>query len=222
MLLSFSHVYYSYPNSGEALKDIDFNISHGEKVALLGLNGSGKSTLMMHSNGLLLPTKGKVAVNGMSTASKLVKEIRKTIGMVFQNADDQLFMPTVWEDVAFGPKNMGLDNDEIIARVKEAMEITATTHLADKSPYALSGGEKKSVSIATVISMRPEMLVMDEPTSGLDYQATKRFIDLIESLDQAILISTHDISLAKRLCNRFLVLDKGRLVYDAAESPELE
>ena len=215
MLLSFDNVSFSYHNSEEVLKNISFSMREGEKVALLGLNGSGKSTLMLHTNGLLLPSKGEVIVKGISTTSKRLTEIRRTVGIVFQEADDQLFMPTVYEDVAFGPRNMNLPKEEVEKRVREALEKTNTFELAKKAPFELSGGQKKSVSIATVLSMNPELLVFDEPTSGLDYQATKNFIEIVKCLPQAILLSTHDLELAKTLCNRAIILENGKIKSDA-------
>lgn len=214
LLLSFSHVSFSYDKSLEVLKDITFTLHKGEKVALLGLNGAGKSTLMLHINGLLVPDKGRVLINGFDTSSKSVYEIRKLVGLVFQNPDDQLFMPTVKDDVAFGPRNMNLSPEEVEERVNEALEITHTKSLENRMPFELSGGQKKAVSIATVLSMTPELIVFDEPTSGLDYEATNNFISIVKSLPQATLISTHDIDLAKFLCQRAIVLKNGEISYD--------
>lgn len=221
MLLSFENVSFSYPGSAEVLKDISFSIDRGEKVALLGLNGAGKSTLMLHTNGLLIPSKGNVWVKGMNTKSKSVNEIRKTVGIVFQEADDQLFMPTVYDDVAFGPRNMKLSQEEVERRVHRALELTNTEDLAQRSPFELSGGQKKSVSIATVLSMNPELIVFDEPTSSLDYIAVKNFIDIIKSLPQSILLSTHDLELAKQLCHRAIILEEGKIIKDTTEIKEL-
>ncbi|MCH5234722.1 MAG: ABC transporter ATP-binding protein [Muribaculaceae bacterium] len=203
------------------MKDISFSIDRGEKVALLGLNGAGKSTLMLHTNGLLIPSKGNVWVKGMNTKSKSVNEIRKTVGIVFQEADDQLFMPTVYDDVAFGPRNMKLSQEEVERRVHRALELTNTEDLAQRSPFELSGGQKKSVSIATVLSMNPELIVFDEPTSSLDYIAVKNFIDIIKSLPQSILLSTHDLELAKQLCHRAIILEEGKIIKDTTEIKEL-
>lgn len=216
MLLSFQNVSFHYNKSIQALKNITFNLNEGEKVALLGLNGSGKSTLMLQTNGLLLPSEGNVVVKGMDTRSKSLREIRKIVGLVFQNPDEQLFMHTVKDDVAFGPRNMKLPEKVIEERVVEAMRVTNTLELSDRHPFDLSGGQKKSVSIATVLSMRAELIVMDEPTSDLDYKATNNFIDIALSLPQAMLISTHDMDLAKKVCSRAIVLDKGRLIYDGS------
>ena len=214
MLLTFKDVYYSYDKSNDVLKGISFSLNRGEKVALLGLNGAGKSTLMLLCNGLLIPSKGDVSVKGLNTKSKDIKEIRKTVGIVFQNPDDQLFMHTVKEDVAFGPRNMNLSEQEVEIRVQKALELTGTEKLATWHPFDLSGGQKKAVSIATVLSMEPELIVMDEPTSGLDYRATRNFVEIVASLDKALIISTHEIELAKQLCSRALVLKNGELIYD--------
>lgn len=213
-LLNFNNVYYSYDKTNNVLKGVSFTINQGEKVVLLGLNGAGKSTLMLLTNGLLLPTEGEVLVNGLNTKSKDLKEIRKTVGLVFQNPDDQLFMHTVRDDVAFGPRNMNLTEEEINARVSKALKITGTENLSDRHPFDLSGGQKKSVSIATVLSMEPELIVMDEPTSGLDYRATQNFIEIVKSLDNSVILSTHDMELARNLCSRALVLQNGELTYD--------
>lgn len=214
MLLEFKDVYFAYKNSPDILKGVSFNIKNGEKVALLGLNGAGKSTLILHTNGLLQPDKGEVTVNSHSTKSKNSNYIRKTVGIVFQNPDDQLFMTSVWDDVAFGPRNMNLDEEEVNQRVLEALKATKTEDLKDKAPFELSGGQKKSVSLATVLSMSPELLVLDEPTSGMDYKSVRNFIDIIRHLPQALLMSTHDLDLAATLCTRAVVIDDGKIIYD--------
>lgn len=218
MELIFQNVSYSYDGKIEALKDVSFKVGENEKIALLGLNGSGKSTLMQLMNGLLKPTSGKVTVNGHDTNSKGVREVRKIVGLVFQDPDDQLFMPTVREDVAFGPLNMGLSKEEVEIRVNEALEATHTKEFARKSPYELSGGQKKAVSIATVLSMEPQLLVMDEPTSGLDYEAMENLISIVKKLDTTLIISTHDIEVARRLCGRAIVLRQGSVAYDGEMS----
>ena len=214
MFLSFENVSFSYNGSSTVLQHVTFSIKDGEKVALLGLNGAGKSTLMLHTNGLLVPSEGIVRVNGIDTRSKGVREVRRIVGMVFQNPDDQLFMPTVYDDVAFGPRNMKLSKEEVKHRVQKALEQTKTSHLAGRTPFELSGGQKKSVAIATVLSMQPELLVMDEPTAGLDSEAVANFISVMESLPHALLLSTHDMEVARRLCNRAITLEAGRIVSD--------
>lgn len=213
-MISFDNVSFSYTKGHEVIHDISFELKEGEKTALLGLNGSGKSTLMLLCNGLLLPTKGRVLVDDIPTDSKSKGEIRKLVGLVFQNPDDQLFMPTVREDVEFGPRNMKLPKEEMEKRVEAAMKATGTEHLIDKSPFELSGGQKKAVSIATVLSMDPKYLIMDEPTSGMDFKAIENFIEVVSGLKQGCLISTHDMDVARALCSRAIVLENGRKVFD--------
>lgn len=213
-MLSFENVCFSYQATREILRNVSFSIATGERVALVGLNGSGKSTLLLHTNGLLTPTSGQVYVDGKPIDSKSRHKITLSVGMVFQNSDDQLFMPTVEEDVAFGPKNMRLSEEEVRSRVDEALALTGTAELRSRPGFQLSGGEKRMVALATVLSMRPAVLVLDEPTTGLDYIATRRFVSTLESLPHTLLMSTHDILLAKRLCERALLIEDGRIVYD--------
>ena len=212
--LEFKDVCFSYPGGHEVLRHVSFSIQPGEKVALVGLNGSGKSTLLLHTNGLLLADTGSVAVNGKAICRKNVEDCRKIVGMVFQNADDQLFMPTVEADVAFGPRNMGLKEEEVNSRVDEALRITGCSSFRDRAPFHLSGGQKKMASIATVLSMKPNILVFDEPTSGLDFAAEAQFIGIIDRLPHTILMSTHDMDLARRLCTRAILMDHGAIAYD--------
>lgn len=212
--LQFQEVSFSYPGGHEVLRHVSFSIQPGEKVALVGLNGSGKSTLLLHTNGLLIANSGTVSVNGKAIDRKTVDECRKSVGMVFQNADDQLFMPTVEADVAFGPRNMGLSEEEIKRRVEKALRQTGCTELKDRASFHLSGGQKKMVSIATVLSMEPNILVFDEPTSGLDFAAQAQFVGIVDRLPHTILMSTHDMDLARRLCTRAILMDHGAIAYD--------
>lgn len=212
--LRMTDVCFSYPGGGEVLRHVSFEIARGEKVALVGLNGSGKSTLLLHTDGLLMPDSGTVEVNGTVMTDKNVRECRKAVGLVFQNSDDQLFMPTVEADVAFGPANMGLDNEEIARRVDEALRVTDCEKLRTRPPFQLSGGQKKMVSIATVLSMMPEILVFDEPTSGLDFAARAQFISIADRLPHTMLMSTHDMELVNRLCTRAIVMNHGEISYD--------
>ncbi|MDE6637280.1 MAG: energy-coupling factor ABC transporter ATP-binding protein [Muribaculaceae bacterium] len=212
--IEFNDVCFSYPRGQEVLRHISFSIQSGEKVALVGLNGSGKSTLLLHTNGLLLADNGTVAVNGKVINRKNVEDCRRCVGMVFQNADDQLFMPTVETDVAFGPRNMGLSDDEVKKRVEEALRTTGCLAFRESAPYHLSGGQKKMASIATVLSMEPDILVFDEPTSGLDFAAEAQFIGIADRLPHTMLMSTHDMNLARRLCSRAILMDYGAIAYD--------
>lgn len=214
--LRFEQVHYRYPNGHEALRGVSFEITHGEKAALVGVNGAGKSTLLLHTNGLLLPASGRVVLGGMTLTRKTLPLVRQSVGLVFQDPDNQLFMPTVEEDVAFGPANMGLTPGEIEQRVAEALEAVGAAHLRKASPNQLSGGQKKSVSIATALSMQPSVLVMDEPTSNLDPRARRQTIDLIRRFSHTTLIATHDMELVLDLCTRMLVMKDGRIVADGA------
>lgn len=212
--IRFSDVCFSYPGGREVLRHVSFAIYPGEKVALVGLNGSGKSTLLLHTGGLLVADSGTVEINGTVIAGRNVAACHNSVGMVFQNADDQLFMPTVEADVAFGPRNMGLSDAEIEARVSHALQLTGCSHLRKSAPFRLSGGQKKMVSIATVLSMRPDILVFDEPTSGLDFAAQAQFISIADRLNHTMLMSSHDIDLVKRLCSRAIVMEDGAVSYD--------
>ena len=212
--IEFRNVSFSYPGGHKVLRNVSFSIEKGEKVALVGLNGSGKSTLLLHTNGLLTADSGEVLVNGTPIGPKTADKARQSVGMVFQNADDQLFMPTVEADVAFGPRNMGLSEEEIQQRVEKALRQTGCLALKDRAPFHLSGGQKKMASIATVLSMEPEILVFDEPTSGLDFAAEAQFIGIADRLPHSILMSTHDMQLARRLCTRAILMERGSIAYD--------
>lgn len=216
--IKFDNVHFSYSNGYEALKGISFLITHGEKVALLGLNGAGKSTVLLHTNGLLLPTSGEVNIGGIPVTKKTASTVRRAVGMLFQNPDDQLFMPTVEEDVAFGPLNMGLEKDEVRRRVAEALERAGVAGLEKRAPFQLSGGQKKSVALATILSMEPDILVMDEPTSQLDLVARRRVVDVIASFSHTCLIATHDLDLARDLCPRSILIADGRVTADGPTS----
>lgn len=216
--LQFRNVDFAYDSRRQVLHDISFSIDAGEKVALVGLNGSGKSTLLLHTNGLLLPVSGSVSVFGREIDRKSRGSVTLEVGMVFQNSDDQLFMPTVEDDVAFGPRNMGLDLAEIAGRVDEALAVTGTSELRHRAPFTLSGGEKRMVALATVLSMKPSVLVLDEPTSALDYLSEKRFVETMERLEHTVLMSTHNLALARRLCTRAILMDNGHIAYDGSIS----
>lgn len=216
--IKFNDVRFSYPDGTEVLKGVNFTITHGEKVALLGLNGAGKSTLLLHTNGLLLPNSGEVNIGGVPVGKKTLRLVRESVGMVFQNPDDQLFMPTVAEDVAFGPANMGLPQAEIDRRVDRALRDVGAIKLIDKAPFQLSGGQKRIVALATVLSMMPDILVLDEPTSNLDWPARRQFVDIIKNFGHTCLIATHDLALVSELCTRTIVINDGRVVADGFTS----
>ncbi len=205
---------YTYPASDCGIEDISFNITHGESVALVGENGAGKSTLLHHLNGFLEPTAGTVQIGDFPITRKNLQAVRRSVGMVFQDPDDQLFMPTVLEDVAFGPLNLGMAPEEAETAAIEALERVGAARLKDRPPYRLSGGEKRSVAIATVLAMSPDILVMDEPSSNLDPRARQRLIDLLKSFTHTKIIATHDLDLAMDLCERTIVMHEGRITAD--------
>ena len=214
--LRFDDVHYRYPNGYEALCGVSFRITHGEKVALVGANGAGKSTLLLHTNGLLMPSQGGVVLGGIALTRRTLPLVRQAVGLVFQDSDNQLFMPTVEEDVAFGPSNMRLEPEEIRRRVTEALDAVGALDLRGESPFRLSGGQKKRVAIATVLAMEPSVLVMDEPTSNLDPRARRQIIDLIRRFSHTTLIATHDMEMVLDLCDRTIVMKEGRIVADGS------
>ena len=214
--LRFDDVHYRYPNGYEALCGVSFRITHGEKVALVGANGAGKSTLLLHTNGLLIPSQGEVVMGGITLTRRTLPLVRQSVGLVFQDSDNQLFMPTVEEDVAFGPANMRLEPEEIRRRVTEALDAVGALDLREASPFRLSGGQEKRVAIATVLSMEPSVLVMDEPTSNLDPRARRQIIDLIRRFSHTTLVATHDMEMVLDLCDRTSVMKEGRIVADGS------
>jgi cobalt/nickel transport system ATP-binding protein len=210
---------YSYPDSNQALFGIDLEVARGERVALLGPNGAGKTTLVMHLNGILSGGIGEVQVAGIRVDPEnrdTLHEVRRRVGIVFQDPDDQLFMPSVREDVAFGPANMGLRGDELEARVHHALELVGMTEFADRPPHHLSFGQRRRVAVATVLSMEPEIIVLDEPSSNLDPASRAELADILRSLDVTILMVTHDLLYALELCPRSVVMSQGSIVADGA------
>jgi len=213
------NLHHVYPDGTVALHDVSFRIHHGESVAIIGANGAGKSTLLLHLNGYLSATSGEIVIGDTLLIKGNLTEIRRTVGMVFQDPDDQLFMPTVFDDIAFGPLNMGLSTREVETRVIEALGRVDAADLRDKAPYRLSGGEKKRVAIATVLSMLPEILVLDEPTSGLDPHARRQLIALLKAFHHTRITTSHDLDMVLELCDRTIVLHDGRVM---ADGPTLE
>jgi len=207
---------YTYPDGTRALNGVSFRITHGESVAVVGANGAGKSTLLLHLNGYLTPQEGQVRIGDFPLTKGTINDVRRTVGMVFQDPDDQLFMPTVAEDVAFGPLNLGLPAEEIEARVADSLDRVGAASLANRPPHRLSGGEKRAVSIATVLAMSPDILVMDEPSSNLDPRSRRRLVELLGGFAHTRIIATHDLDLAKNLCERTIVLAEGK---SAADGP---
>lgn len=203
-----------YPDGTIAIKDVSFRITHGESVAIIGANGAGKSTLLQHLNGCLIATAGQIRIGDTLLTKSTLPAIRRTVGMVFQYPDDQLFMPTVFEDIAFGPLNQGLSGTEVDRRVTEALERVGAEHLRAKPPYHLSGGEKKRVAIATVLAMSPDILVMDEPTSGLDPFARRQLMHLLREFPHTKIFTSHDLDMVLELCERTIILHDGTIMAD--------
>ena len=212
-VLAVNDLHFSYPDGHTALNGVSFKLCEGDKVALVGPNGAGKSTLMLHLNGIL-GGKGEVEVAGMRLTRDNLPAIRAMVGLVFQSPDDQLFSPTVFEDVAFGPLHMGLPEGEVRARVDAALEAVRMTAYRDRLSHHLSVGEKKRIAIATVLSMNPNLLVLDEPSAGLDPRARRTLINLLRDLPITMLVSTHDMSMVRELFPRTIVMDDGRVVAD--------
>jgi len=210
---------FRYPDGTPALRNVSLHIHPGERIALLGPNGAGKTTLVLHMNGIHLPQDGSVTVSGIPLDRSSVMEIRRRVGVVFQDPDDQLFMTTVIEDVGFGPRNLGLEGAELERRVGEALAAVDVADLADRPPNHLSFGQKRRVSIAGVLAMRPDILVLDEPTANLDPASRRELTEILHQLDITQLIVTHDLLYALEVCERSVILDRGEIV---ADGPTLE
>jgi cobalt/nickel transport system ATP-binding protein len=217
-IIQVEDLHYTYPDGTMGLNGMSFRIIHGESVALVGANGAGKSTLLLHLNGYLHARQGNVRIGDFPISPKNLKTIRRSVGMVFQDPDDQLFMPTVFDDVAFGPLNLGLAEKDVEEIVRQSLETAGVFHLVKRPPYKLSGGEKRSVAIATVLAMSPDILVMDEPTSSLDPRSRSRLIALLKTFHHTKIIATHDLDMALDLCERTIVLHRGKITADGPTS----
>ncbi|AIJ04891.1 cobalt ABC transporter, ATPase subunit [Methanocaldococcus bathoardescens] len=216
-MIETKDLYFRYPDGTEVLKGINFKVKKGEMVSILGPNGVGKSTLFLHFNGILRPTKGEVLIKGkpIKYDKKGLIEVRKTVGLVFQNPDDQIFAPTVKEDVAFGPLNLGLPKDEVERRVREALKAVGMEGFENKPPHHLSGGQKKRVAIAGILAMQPEVIVLDEPTSGLDPVGASKIMKLLYDLNKkgmTIIISTHDVDLVPVYADKVYIMYNGKIL----------
>ena len=221
-VLQVRDLHFSYHDGLAALRGVSFQMCEGDKVALVGPNGAGKSTLMLHLNGILSGRRGEVTVRGMRLTRDNLPAIRAMVGLVFQNPDDQLFSPTVFEDVAFGPLHMGLPIHELEARVEAALEAVKMSGFRDRLSHHLSVGEKKRIAIATVLSMDPQILVLDEPSAGLDPRGRRTLINLLRELPITMLVSTHDMRLVQELFPRTIVMDEGQIVADGRTKDILE
>ncbi|MBA3764735.1 MAG: ABC transporter ATP-binding protein [Actinobacteria bacterium] len=212
--LQVSGLRFAYPDGRQALDGVDLTIDDGERVAVLGPNGAGKTTLVLHLNGILTPSRGRVTVGDLPVTAANLAEIRRRVAIVFQDPDDQLFMPTVHDDVAFGPANLGIRGHGLDHRVHAALAAVGMADQGARAPHHLSFGQRRRVAVATVLAMHPELLVLDEPTSNLDPKARRELADILQSLQLTTLIVTHDLPYALELCPRAVILDAGRIVAD--------
>lgn len=208
------NVHYTYPDGKNVVNGISVEITHGESVAIVGANGAGKSTLLLSLVGILRPQKGTIHIGDIPVTKDTLPIVRQKIGFTFQNADDQLFMTTVFDDVAFGPRNYKLPEDEVNKRVVEALNAVGSLHLKDRPPFKLSGGEKRAVSIACVLSMKPDILLMDEPSAALDPKSRRRLINLLNEFRHTKVITTHDLDMALDVCERTIVIKDGSILAD--------
>lgn len=216
MAISITDLSYAYHDGTPALKGVSLDISRGESIGVIGPNGAGKTTLLLHLNGILMSENGKVKILGKETRKENLKGIRRDVGLVFQDPDDQLFMPTVFDDVAFGPINMGCAQEEVRERVAQALKWVGMEGHEQRSPQHLSIGEKKRISIATILSMSPQILVIDEPTANLDPRAKWELTVLLKELPMTKIVASHDLEMIAALCERTIVLDNGKIVADDA------
>ena len=207
---------YAYPDGHQALYGVDLHVHQGERVALLGPNGAGKTTLVLHLNGILTAGAGSVSVSGLPVSKQNLQEVRRRVGVVFQDPDDQLFMPTVRDDVAFGPRNLGMKGAALDGRVMDALDRVGMADFADRPPHHLSFWQRRRVAVATVLAMEPEILVLDEPSSNLDPASRRELADILRGLDVTVLMVTHDLPYAFELCPRSVVLSDGVIVADGS------
>ncbi|PJK19582.1 energy-coupling factor ABC transporter ATP-binding protein [Mycolicibacterium goodii] len=212
--ISIEALRHVYPDGHIALDGVDLEVAVGERVAVLGPNGAGKTTLMLHLNGVLTPTSGTVRISGVPVERPNLRDIRRRVGLVFQDPDDQLFMPTVAQDVAFGPANFGVTGEELAARVRHALDLVSLTEHADRSPAHLSGGQRRRAALATVLACDVEILVLDEPSANLDPVARRELAETLAALEVTMLVVTHDLPYAAQLCTRAVIVDHGRVVAD--------
>lgn len=207
-MLTINNVTVEYPDGTKAINNLSLNVKSGEKLALIGANGAGKSTLMLAIEGILDST-GEIKIDDLVVNSKNIVKVRQQVGMLFQNPDDQLFMATIYDDIAFGPRNAGLDEESVKYRVEDRLKLLNIEHLKDKTALKLSGGEKRMAALATVLAMKPSVMLLDEPTAFLDPKARRNLINVLNSLPHTMLIATHDLTFAKDVCREAVVIKDG-------------
>jgi len=212
--VKISDLSYSYPDGNQALSEINLTICRGDKVALVGPNGAGKSTLLVHLNGILQKQHGSIQIGDLMLDEKTIRRVRARVGLVFQSPDDQLFSPSVFDDVAFGPIYQGLPPEQVKMRVQDALHMVRMEQYEKRVSHHLSVGEKKRIAIATVLSMQPEVLVLDEPSAGLDPRARRVLIELLRELPQTMIVATHDLAMVRELLPRTIIMDHGRVIAD--------
>jgi cobalt/nickel transport system ATP-binding protein len=215
-VVKINNLNFAYPDGHIALRGVDLSICEGEKVALVGPNGAGKSTLMLHLNGILESSEGELTIGGFGLEKRNLPIIRAMVGLVFQNPDDQLFSPTVFDDVAFGPLHMGLSEEEVHQRVTDALAAVGMNDFGDRLSHHLSMGQKKRIAIATVLAMQPQILILDEPSAGLDPRARRALINLLRELPITMLVSSHDLRMVEELFPRMVIMDEGEVVADGS------
>lgn len=213
-MLHLQNINVIYPDKTKAVDDLSFTLNDSENIALIGENGAGKTSLLLAIVGILEPANGTVEINGMTLSKKTVNEVRKKIGVVFQNPDDQLFMPLIYDDIAFGCRNFGLPEEQVKMRVEDTLSQLNISHLSNRSSLKLSGGEKRMAAIATVLAMNPSVLMFDEPTAFLDPKARRKLTESLKKLQHAKIIATHDMGFAAEVCNRVILLKDGRIAAD--------
>ena len=209
--LSINNLSFEYPDGYKALNNISLNLNEKERLGILGPNGAGKTTLLLHLNGILGSLDGEISIDGLSYTEENIKKIRKSVGLVFQDPDDQLFMPTVLEDVMFGPRNFGHSFDEAKSLSLQALEQVKMLDFIDKAPHHLSFGQKRKVAIASVLASKPNLIVLDEPSSNLDPASRRELIEILKSLEITIILVTHDLPMALEVCERSLILNQGKI-----------
>ena len=209
--LSINNLSFEYPDGYKALNNISLNLNEKERLGILGPNGAGKTTLLLHLNGILGSLDGEITIDGLSYTEENIKKIRKSVGLVFQDPDDQLFMPTVLEDVMFGPRNFGYSFDEAKSLSLQALEQVKMLDFIDKAPHHLSFGQKRKVAIASVLASKPNLIVLDEPSSNLDPASRRELIEILKSLEITIILVTHDLPMALEVCERSLILNRGKI-----------
>ena len=209
--LSINNLSFEYPDGYKALNNISLNLDEKERLGILGPNGAGKTTLLLHLNGILGSLDGEISIDGLSYTEENIKKIRKSVGLVFQDPDDQLFMPTVLEDVMFGPRNFGYSFDEAKSLSLKALEQVKMLDFIDKAPHHLSFGQKRKVAIASVLASKPNLIVLDEPSSNLDPASRRELIEILKSLEITIILVTHDLPMALEVCEKSLILNRGKI-----------